>query len=84
MSIWSMQPVQASKNDPSQGPLAFMRAGEMNFVLGCEEFMRGIKSVAEGPASSVRVRFSNEKSGSLKSSIYGGGLFASIVFAVSM
>ena len=47
-SMLSMQPVQASKNDPSQGPLAFMRAGEMNFVFGCGVLIRDIKSEAEG------------------------------------
>ena len=70
--------MHAWKNDPSQGPLAFIRAGEMNFVFGCGVSKRVFKSEAEGVASSVSVRFSKEKSGSLKSSRYGGALFASM------
>ena len=62
---WSIQPSQAWKNSPSQGPLAFMRAGEIYFVLGCDASRRGFKSEAEGPGSSVSVRSSKEKSGSL-------------------
>ena len=79
-----MQPLQAWKNVLSHGLLAFMRAGEMNVVFGCGVSKRVFKSEAEGPASSVSVKFSKEKSGSLKSSRYGGGLFASMVTASCM
>ena len=56
----------------------------MYFVFGCGVLKRVCKSEAEGPASSVSVNPSKEKSGSLNSSRYGGGLFASMVTASCM
>lgn len=56
----------------------------MNCVVGCGVLKRVIKSEADGAASSVSVRPSKEKSGSLNSSRYGGGLLASIVDALDM